>query len=183
MSTKDATAARQLDLVQKELSQISGLVTKGIVVLPRQLELEQNTAQFQSNRLDVQVATLQAQQQITKASQDILELTNARRNEALQEATEVRSKLATTIEKIATDQALIYQAEVRAPAFSTAQANAAAQPDFVVTRRANGRTEVLRLGDGDLLEPGDILNVTPRPVSAAESLSRTGDVQAAPSVN
>ena len=128
LQAKDGALAHQLEINQKELDQISGLVSKGLVVVPRQLEMQRTTAQFESDRLDVQVAALRAREGMSKADQDILELGSRRRSDALQEASEVRNKLAQTLEKIATSQALITHSEISAPAAVTAQTHEAATP-------------------------------------------------------
>lgn len=167
LQAKDGALARQLQINQKELDQISGLVSKGLVVVPRQLEMQRTTAQFESDRLDVQVATLRAREGISKADQDIVELASRRHSDALQEASEVRNKLTQTLEKIATSQSLITQAEIRAPAALAADALDVAAPRFTVTRQANGRSQTLTAQDGDWLQPGDVVRVEPNRTPAS----------------
>ena len=151
----------QLEIIKSELDQVTGLVSKGLAVLPRQLAIQQNTAQFEGDRLDVQLATLRAQQDLSKADRDILELGNTRRNEALQEATEVRSRLAEIAEKMTTAQRLVVQAEVRAPIAIASDAGAAARPIYSIVRRTNGVEDTRRALQGDLVEPGDVVRVEP----------------------
>lgn len=161
LQAKDQALARQLQINQKELDQISGLVSKGLVVVPRQLEMQRTTAQFEGERLDVQVAGLRAREGMSKADQDILELASRRRSDSLQEASEVRNKLAQTLQKIATSQALVTQSEITAPAAVAAETTQAMEPRFSVTRQAAGRSQTLSAQDGDRLQPGDVVRVEP----------------------
>ena len=160
MQAKDASLKHQLDIIRKELDQVTGLVNKGLAVLPRQLEVEQSSAQFESSRLDIQLAILKAQQDQTKADRDILELRNTRTNESLQEATEVRSKLAETQEKIDTTQTLILQSQARTPL--TMSGNALATPDYFIVRRIDGQSRTQIVQEGDLVQPGDVVRVEPK---------------------
>lgn len=162
LAAKDASLAQQLDINKKELDQVAGLVSRGLMVLPRQLELQRTTAQFESDRLDVQLATLRAHEDISKADQDILALKNKFRSDALQEAGEVRKQLAETNEKIATSQKLIFQSEVEAPATLSAETGALTVPDYFITRRVDGRSETQPANEGDPVEPGDVVRVEPK---------------------
>ena len=158
LAAKDATLGRQLDLTRKELSQISDLVSKGMAVVPRQLAAEQSAASFESSRLDVQLATLRAQQDLAKADRDMLDLRAKRRDEALTEATEVRAKLAADLEKLETARTLIYQAEVSAP-LSIARDGTEQSPVYVLTRQNGGASNARTVTEGDLVQPGDVLKV------------------------
>lgn len=158
LAAKDATLGHQLDLTRKELAQVSDLVAKGMAVVPRQLAAEQSAASFESSRLDVQLATLRAQQDLSKADRDMLDLRAKRRDEALTEATEVRAKLAADLEKMETTQGLVYQSEVRAP-LSFVRDGLERQPLYLLTHRAGNASETKTVTEGDLVEPGDVLKV------------------------
>ena len=158
LAAKDATLGRQLDLTRKELAQVSDLVAKGMAVVPRQLAAEQSTASYESSRLDVQLATLRAQQDLSKADRDMLDLKARRRDEALTEATEVRAKLAADFEKIETTRQLVYQSEVRAP-MAVARDAAERQPIFRLTHRTGDASDTRTVTEADLVAPGDVLRV------------------------
>ena len=162
LTSKDATAGRQLDITRKELQQITGLVSKGLTVLPRQLEMEQSEAQYQSNRLDIQLATLRAQQDISKADRDILELHNSRRSDALKDLAEVRDKLAETNETIRTTLALVDQAQGHAPPVLSVDAASPRSPDYFLTRQMGGKAETRAAREDGLVQPGDVLRVIPK---------------------
>lgn len=174
LAAKSQSLDHQFDLSKRELDQVTSLVSRGLAAMPRQLALEQSTAQFQSNRLDLQVATLQTQQDLSKADQDSLTLVATRRNEALQEATEVHNKLAQTREKIDTTRALLFQSEVRAPAVLAVD-GATAQPRYALTRRTDGRTAMFPVQAGDAVQPGDVITVDLQSTNAADAPAAARD--------
>jgi protein involved in polysaccharide export with SLBB domain len=176
LQQKTSTIENQLAAMRKEYQLIAGLVSKGLSGAPRQLELEQNIAQIQNNELDVQVAIVRANEDISKSDRDILDLTSKARNDALQEAADVRVKLIETEEKIQTSQALIDHAEEHAPGMMQALSDAYAAPTYIVSRRhGDGKVESIVAKESDLVLPGDAVRVVPHPVGGA-SLSEVGSV-------
>lgn len=171
LDAKKVNLDHQLDLSKTELDQVSSLVAKGLAAVPRRMALEQSTAQYKSDELDLQLASLRAEQDLAKADQDILTLTNTRRNDALQEATEVRSKLAETMERIDTAAALVFQSEVRAPAVLASSDAAVASPDYSLTRLVGGKSQTVSVQEGDPVQPGDVIRVEAKPMPAGVDLS------------
>lgn len=165
LRAKDVAIIGQLDATKKELGQIIGLVSKGFSPLPRQLELEQNVAQIESNRLDIQLAIVRAQEDISNSDRDISQLKTTRRNDELQELSETRLKLAETTEKMATVQALITQDEARAPMTIAADTAAYEKPDYFLARRTDGKFETIRAQEDDLVQPDDVVRVVPKTLS------------------
>jgi polysaccharide biosynthesis/export protein ExoF len=159
LAAKDASLSHQLSVTRQELDQISGLVSQGLAVLPRKLAIEENAAQYESSRLDVQLATLHAQQDISKASRDIAELRAKERNDALIEAAQVRARLGEVAQRLETARTLIYEAEVRAPAALASAAPSQPAPVFTITRRVDGHPTTLQVEDGDTVMPGDVVRV------------------------
>jgi len=170
LGQKNESIAGQLVAMRKELDLISGLVTKGLSAAPRQLELQQNVAQIQGNQLDVQIAVVRANEDIAKSDHDIAELKTKSRNDQLTEAADVRVKLAETVEKIQTSQALVRQAEVRAPMETVANVEGYSKPIYVLSRRNDkGEAEDVTVQESDLVRPGDVVRVTPRLPDAGTS--------------
>ena len=176
LGQKGEAIGSQLASMHKELDLIAGLVSKGLTAAPRQLELEQNIAQIESNQLDVQVAIVRANEDISKSDRDIEELKTTRRNDELTEAADVRVKLAETIEKMQTSQALVQEAEVRAPMETMANVEGYGKPIYMLTRHNDkGQIEETPVQESDLVRPGDVVRVLPRlpdagaPASAAPS--------------
>ena len=162
LNAKDQTIADQLEATKGELEQITNLMNKGLSSTNRLLELKQNTGQIEANKLDVQLAITRAHEDISKSDRDILELQTKRRNDAFEELSEVRVKLAETVEKIATAQALVVQDEARAPMAIVADSTALQQPDFFLARRTNGKSETIPAHEDDLVQPGDVVRVVPK---------------------
>jgi protein involved in polysaccharide export with SLBB domain len=163
LGQKNETIAGQLAAMRKELELITGLVSKGLTAAPRQLELQQNVAQIQSNQLDVQVAVVRANEDIAKSDHDIAELKTKSRNDQLTEAADVRVKLAETVEKMQTSQALVRQAEVRAPMETAANVEGYSKPIYVLSRRNDkGEAEDVTVQESDFVRPGDVVRVMPR---------------------
>jgi len=175
LDAKDEALSRQIDLIRKELTQVTGLVTKGLAVAPRQFAVEQSVAAYESNRIDIQVGRLRAQQDLSRIERESLDLQAKRRNEALTEAGEVRAKLAALQERIETATTLIYQAEVRSP-MSITDLGGGEQPVYTLTRRSGGEARTRTVTEGDTVEPGDVVRITvPRRVAAPAA----GNAQAA----
>ncbi|MCW6509039.1 polysaccharide biosynthesis/export family protein [Lichenifustis flavocetrariae] len=159
LAAKDVSLARQLAVTKQELDQISGLVSQGLAVLPRKLAIEENTAQYESSRLDVQLATLRAQQDISKAIRDKSELQAKDRNEALIEAAQVRARLGEVGQRLETARALVYQAEVREPAALAASTPTRPTPVYSIVRKVDGHATTLQVEDSDPVLPGDVVQV------------------------
>lgn len=169
LSAKDTTTGEQLDIMKQELSRISGLVSKGLSAMPRQIETSQTIATLESNRLDVQIAIIRARQDISKGDRDILDLKDQRRNTALQEAAETRNNLNQVNARIEEARNLLYQAQVRSPATILANSEAYSRPEYFILRRKDGKAETIQVGEDDLLQPGDVVRVRPRTVAASAS--------------
>ena len=168
--SKDANTGEQVQIIKQELARISGLVSKGLSAMPRQIETSQTLATLESSRLDVQIAVIRARQDISKADRDILELKDQRRNTVLQELAETRIKLNETTAKLEASRNLLYQAEIRSPATVVANAEAYTKPEYVILRRRGGKSEQISAEEGDLLEPGDVIRVQPRLTAATKGL-------------
>jgi protein involved in polysaccharide export with SLBB domain len=172
---KGAAIARGLEATQQEYEIIHDLKKKGLSGSTRQLALEQNLAQIQSNQLDVEVAIVRANEDIKRADRDLAEITLKYRNDLMQEAQDVRLKLGETVEKMATARALVRQAEVRSPALLQTSLDAAARPNYAITRAgADGRIEETPARETDRVQPGDVVRVTTDTAPSASRAAVTG---------
>lgn len=184
LEAKDAAAARQIEAIGKELSQVNGLVSRGLAPAPRQFAVEQSVAAFESNRVDVQVARLRALQDLSRADREIIDLRARRRSDILTEAAEVRARLAAVTEKMRTATGLIHQAEVRSP-LAMAAASVEEQPTYVLSRRVDDGARTLDAVETSPVEPGDVVRVlVPRTAlvgegDAARTRSARGDEETA----
>ncbi len=92
---KEAALARQGALLQKELDNINGLMSKGLAVSSQKLTLEQSVMQAETNRLDLKLLMLKGQQEVKKIERGIMDLLNQWRNEAVVEFNKTQATLAT----------------------------------------------------------------------------------------
>lgn len=160
LKAKNQSLQRQLELAKQELDNVNGLVSKGLAVASRKLALDQNVSQFESSRLDIDLLILRAQQDISKAERDIVDLHNKRRNDILTEISDVRTKISVNAEKTTTTQGLIYNAEVQAPQAVVSQiGNINSKLTFSIVRRSGDKTETLAVNEGDPVNPGDVVRV------------------------
>jgi polysaccharide biosynthesis/export protein ExoF len=160
LASKDASLVHQIELAKKELEDVTSLVNKGLAVAPRRLQVEQNTAQLESARLDVQLGSLRSQQEIGRLDQTLVELKSRLRTDALTEASADRDKLTAVEQQISTADKLIYQTEVRAPEFTANAAQQSARVLFSITRpSAQNQGTNIAAEESTLLEPGDTVRI------------------------
>ena len=177
LRAKSVSLQRQLDLASRELDNVNSLVSKGLSVSSRQLALEQSKAQFESNRLDIDLIILRAQQDFQKTDRDDLDLQNKFRNDVLTELSDVRNKMALNRERSSTAQALVFNSEVQAPQAAMAQIGGSdPKLQFTIIRRVNGQSHTIAATDIDAIEPGDVLRVERQPRSASSG-GQTADVK------
>ncbi len=163
LKQKEASLTKQIDLANKDLSSVNKLVSQGLTVSSRQLGANQNLADLESRNLDVSLALLTTQQDLTKLDQDALAVVEKFKAAALMEAAELRDKLAANDEKMKTSQALLLNIEMRSPAALSAL-NAEGRPRTIIkiSRNINGTTETFVVKDEDPVQPGDLIRVEPQ---------------------
>lgn len=160
LKEKTVSLQHQLDLAKQELDNVNGLVQKGLAIASRQLQLDQNVSAFESNRLDVELQMLRAQQDISKADRDLADVRNKARNDTLNEISEVRAKLAANIEKTTTTQGLIYNSEVQAPQAMAAQIGSITSKIlYTIVRTVDGKAQSIPATEADAVLPGDVVKV------------------------
>lgn len=161
LAAKDVSVAHQLDLTKKEFDTVSSLVTKGLTVLPRQLALEQDISQYESSRLDLQLAQLRAKQDISKIDRDTNDLKDKRRASALADSRETQAKLMALDEQIKTAQSLSEDTENHAPEMAAeVDQDRQSAPLFTVTRLVEGIARTEEVKETDPVQPGDTLRVS-----------------------
>jgi len=162
-TAKEAALARQEALAQKDLDKIGGLLSEGLVAGPQKLALEQNILQAEANRLDVKLATLRAQEEISKIDRNIADLRNQWRNDSLAEFNKTQAALADLAQ-----QARAAESPNAAPARAAAQGECgeARETLYVIVRGPGGALQAFPVAAMDAKSPGD------RPAGAA--LTRNG---------
>jgi polysaccharide export outer membrane protein len=162
---KIQSVGRQSTLNKTELDAVDSLMSKGLTTASRKLSLQQNAAQFESARLDLELSVVRAQQAISKADRDKAEAVNARRNETLVEIGQNRAKLNQNDENLATERRLARQAET----MLMRRAEDAERPPtqtYEIIRQ--GAAQPIGAAETDAVMPGDLLRVSePRMAAAA----------------
>ena len=156
LAAKDVSLNHQLDLTRKDLSQVSDLVSKGIAVMPRQLAAEQSVATYESSKLDVQIASSKAQQDLAQADRDIVELKAKFRTGIVSEASDVRAKLDANAQRMRTARDLVRHAAAAAPDLLLADEDP--RPIYAVVRATDHAT--VTASDNDPVSPGDVVRVS-----------------------
>lgn len=174
LKEKAASLAKQIDLAAKDLNSVKKLVSQGLTVSARQLGANQNVADLESRNLDVALAKLKTEQDLTKVDQDIADVRNRYRVNALTEAAELRDRFASNTEKTKTARDQLNNLQVRAPSAMASLAEGKDPYTFLMTvnRVINGSMQTLVVTDNDPVMPGDMIRVEQR----EETTGATTDV-------
>jgi protein involved in polysaccharide export with SLBB domain len=158
LAEKGRSLDRQIEANKRELRLVADLLTRGLTVSPRQIAAENTQVTIESNRLDVQVATLRAQQTLARANRDMVDVRTRYRKEALDDSATTRVLVDLNVERTRTAEQLLRQAETLSPA-SRADAEEAA-PVYRLTRLTAAGTVTWMAAEDTMLEAGDVLQVT-----------------------
>lgn len=151
---------KQIRSIQKELTDVSSLVSKGLAAAPREMSLDRALTQYQSERLTAETSLLRARQEISRTEITILELRNRYTNEVTVTLRETQAELDALSRKAETAIQLLHESEIAAPRLLALRAKAArAKPVYTIVRTANGRSEELPATESTVVRPGDTLKV------------------------
>ncbi len=158
LAEKGRSLDRQIEANKRELRLVADLLARGLTVSPRQIAAENTQVTVESNRLDVQVATLRAQQTLARANRDTVDVRTRYRKEALDDSAATRMLVDQNTERTRTAEQLLRQAEALSPA-SRADAEEVA-PVYRLTRLTATGTATWIAAEDTMLEAGDVLQVT-----------------------
>ncbi|APG88492.1 polysaccharide biosynthesis/export family protein [Sinorhizobium americanum] len=151
---------KQIRSIQKELTDVSSLVSKGLAAAPREMSLDRALTQYQSERLTAETSLLRARQEISRTEITILELRNRYTNEVTVTLRQTQAELDALSRKAETAIELLHESEISAPRLLALRAKAArAKPVYTIVRAANGRSEELPATESSIVRPGDTLKV------------------------
>jgi exopolysaccharide production protein ExoF len=159
LDAKAVTQQRQQDLVRRELNNINSLISKGLAVSPRQLAVEQNLAQSESQALDLMLATARAKQEISRIDRTLSDLENQREIDIGRELRETQLSLKQTDDRIIALRALIHESTTLAPRLQNQQEKHLARMRFSVQRRQSGTIDEIAIEETSPILPGDIVRV------------------------
>ena len=156
LDAKGKSLDHEIDSNKQQLKVLTDLLNKGMTDKPRQLAAEQIEATFEASRLDVDVTSLKAREDLSRADRDVIEIKAKFRKDALDLAAETRTKLDVGAEKTRVAQMLVRQAEEDAPGTGDDDDPA---PRFQLTHIGPGGPVTRLVSEGDPVEPDDVLNV------------------------
>jgi protein involved in polysaccharide export with SLBB domain len=159
LAAKALTQRKQQELVRKDLDNINSLMSKGLSVSPRQLAVEQNLAQLESQALDLILATARTRQDIGKTDLNIAELQNKRETEINKELRETQISLSQVTDRVDALRALVHESSVWAPRQLARQASEAARLTMTVVRRSEGAFREVVVAETDQVLPGDLIKI------------------------
>ncbi len=158
LAEKGRSLDRQIEANKRELRMVADLLARGLTVSPRQIAAENTQVTVESNRLDVQVATLRAQQTLARANRDLVDVRARYRKEALDDSAATRQLIDQNAERTRTAEMLLRNAEARSPAVRIDAEETA--PVYRVTRLAPTGPVTWVATEDTMLEAGDVLQVT-----------------------
>ncbi|WP_066716054.1 MULTISPECIES: polysaccharide biosynthesis/export family protein [Hyphomicrobiales] len=159
LGAKALTQQRQQDLIRRELSNINSLIAKGLAVSPRQLAVEQNLAQSESQALDLMLATARAKQELSRIDRAAAELENQREIDIGRELRETQLSLKQTDDRIIALRALIHESTALAPQLQSQQEKQLGRMRFSVQRRQGGSVNEIAIDEASPILPGDIVRI------------------------
>lgn len=153
------TVDTQMQLINKELTSVSSLVEKGMVVAPRQLALERSVAQIQGDRLSMQTNKLRVQEEMSKTDLALIELANNRTTEASVELRDTQLKLDALRAKTTTTTRLLVEAKAAPGLLTGFLRKSRMAPHFMIVRPNASGSEAFDVGEDGKLQPGDTVKV------------------------
>jgi polysaccharide biosynthesis/export protein ExoF len=158
LEKKIETQARQVELAREELRSVGSLAEKGLVVNTRVLSSERTIAEMEGKLLDFETAILRARQDISKATQDAVNLKSGVESELAVERQEVEAKLIENNIKLETQRGLMAEALALAPS-AIQRTDARAEPAISIVRSVNGRVSTILADENSSVWPGDVIKV------------------------
>lgn len=146
---------RQIDLAKRERDAVDTLMNKGLTVNARQSTLEQQLAQFESSKLDISTSILRAQQELSKADRDSLELRNKFKNEVSDEIHDISLKMQETREKISTAQALLSETD----GYISKASDRNTRMAYSIVRKIDGKVQEIAAEESTPVYPEDVIRV------------------------
>jgi hypothetical protein len=160
LTDKMASLERQIGLAKRELGNISTLVQKGLSVSAREFALEQTLSDLEGRMLDLQTASVRAQQESRKADRDAADLQNKRIESINADLQETRGNIDQFSAKLQTASELLDEATVLAPRLALERENSNIRtPLFSVIRNRDGKSVQANVDQNAQLEPGDVVRV------------------------
>ncbi len=148
---------KQIQLAREELENVTSLKERGLVVSSRQRQLSTTVTELEAKVLTLDVAKLEAEQQLNKAIRDELDIVNIQRREVVTDLQKTRETLDQLKVRLRVARDLYADTASR----SGAIANQTLQTTYkyMISRRADVNTEPFEANEQTLISPGDTIEV------------------------
>ena len=175
LDRQGALKERQVGTVEEELVTTRALVGKGLAPKARGLELERLQADLESDRQEVTTEKLRVRQAIARTEQSLFGLTDDRRAEVAAALEALGRQLAETREALETQRGLLAEATAMAPQLRRLTGEEVLPLLYSVDRFGTDGPRELVAGEGDPVEPGDVVTVRVDDPTAADGRRAEAD--------
>ncbi|MEP3278452.1 MAG: polysaccharide biosynthesis/export family protein [Stappiaceae bacterium] len=148
---------KQILLAREELANVTSLKERGLVVSSRQRQLSATVTELEAKVLTLDVAKLQAEQQLNKAVRDELDIVNVRRSEVVTELQKSREQLDQLRVQLRVARDLYADTASRSGAISSQTLETTYK--YMITRRNDASNEPFEAVERTLISPGDTIQV------------------------
>jgi protein involved in polysaccharide export with SLBB domain len=143
--------------VQRELTNVKGMVERGIALPTRQWDLERTLRGYNGNRLDLVTAIMRARQNIAETTRNLNGLYDSQRTQVASELQSEQASLDQQKLKRETTQKLLLEA-LSGNVASKANAGAT-ELALSVTRQDGVSVREIPASDSTVLQPGDVVRI------------------------
>ncbi|HEY0212992.1 MAG TPA: polysaccharide biosynthesis/export family protein [Paenirhodobacter sp.] len=155
---KSKALERQFELLSEQVKLSTELRDRGLTPATRQIEAENSRVSVQSIMLDVQLSKLRAQQSLSRASRDAVDVRSRYRKTALDDLTETRALLEQNREMTETARRQLQAATLRGQ--EAMGSDPGLKPVYRLVRQAPSGPETSVVDDATPLQPGDVVQVS-----------------------
>lgn len=160
LSKKSETQNEQLELVKQDRDRISRLSEQGLATSQRRLSIEERTADVESTLLDIDTASLRAKQDISKATQDEINLRNDWEAQRAKELQDTEAEMEKLHLQLTTSRELMSEALAQsAEALRFDASGKAASIKYSVVRDEGDGPKEIAVDETTSLRPGDVVKV------------------------
>ena len=147
----------QLERERKELTDISSLANRGLVVNTRVSDMQRSVNDIESRLLDLDVASLRAKQDVSKADQDSSSLRSDRTAKLAADLQQVDGDLESVRLKLETQEALMREAVSLEPLTKSSEEEP--QIVYTISRVVDGKTIKYSAREDTTVHPGDVVDM------------------------
>ncbi|MBY5550918.1 polysaccharide biosynthesis/export family protein [Rhizobium leguminosarum] len=160
--------------IEDQLTSVKTLVSKGLTVSSRQLDLERLLTTYRSDRLDLVTAIMRGRQAISETTRNLEGLYDTRRSEVASELQSEQASLDQLKLKREMTQRLLL--DDLAAGGSSNITDEALPLTFTVSRRSEGQIRQFQASETTALIPGDVVRVVRPPIADRVSQAAPADL-------